>query len=62
MLFKIDSYNCSRCNFTTKQQIMLIKMINTIVGDGNIQFNIAEYEDIDYQSIDFSIEIKDTIR
>jgi hypothetical protein len=36
MLFKIDSYNCSRCNFTTKQQIMLIKMINTIVGDGNI--------------------------
>ncbi len=55
MLFKIDSYNCSRCNFTTKQQIMLIKMINTIVGDGNIQFNIAEYEDIDYESIDFSI-------
>ncbi len=33
VLFKIDSYNSSRCTFTAKQQINLIKTINKIVNN-----------------------------
>lgn len=62
ILFKVDSYNSSRCNFTTRQQIKLIKMVNKLVGNQTIEDSLAEYQDLIFESSELSLQIKDQIR